>query len=285
MDTPNHTIIGRGRTGEILAWEAGRALKLYGADCHPDSVRREADVSRWVHHAGLPAPAVFDSDAHDGLHRVGGRLGILYQRIDGPTMLQDLGVRPWKVIAHSKTLAALHAEVHSVPGNGLPLMRDRIQRSIDRARGRVSEGALVSAREALRQLPDERQVCHGDFHPDNVILQEGGPIIIDWGPASAGHPAADVAWTVLLYRLGGVPPDTPPSLRVLLPVVRRWSLRVYLRAYFALTGYSWQDVEAWLGLMALLRLSDDFPEERRALVRRIEKQFKGGASRRSAPPE
>jgi aminoglycoside phosphotransferase (APT) family kinase protein len=275
MKPRDRTIIGRGRTAEILAWDEGRAMKLYREGCRREYVRREAEVSRFVHRAELPAPAVYDSEQVDGLYEIDGRLGILYERIDGPTMLRDLGVRPWMLVAYSKELAALHARIHSVPGDGLPSMRERIERSIDHASGRVSAKALAAARETLSRLPDVRQVCHGDFHPDNVMLPETGPTIIDWGPASAGHPVADVAWTVLLYRYGGTPPGSPILLRLFLAVLRRWSMRVYLRTYFDLTGHTWRDVKAWLGVVALLRLDDDIPKERQALIRLIETELAG----------
>jgi hypothetical protein len=62
-------------------------------------------------------------------------------------------------------------------------------------------------------------------------------------------------------------------MRLLLSVVRRWSLRIYLRAYSDLAGLSWHEVKEWLGVVALLRLSDNIPEERASLVRLIEKEF------------
>ena len=266
-------IVGRGRTAEIVAWDDGRVMKLYHAGSSREYVRREADVSRRVHEAGLPAPAVYDSDTPDGLHEVGGRLGILFERVDGPTMMRDLGKRPWMLPAHSRLLSSLHARIHAVPGEGLPSMRDRVEWSIDRASGSISECLERAARERLQTLPEVHQVCHGDFHPDNVILRAGSPMVIDWGPASSGHPAADVAWTYLLFRFAGTPPGTPIALRFLLFLVRRSSLRIYLRTYFGLTGRSWADVKAWLGLIAVLRLADGIPEERTRLLRLIAREF------------
>ena len=66
MTPRDREIVGRGRTAEILAWGDGRVMKLYLAGSGREYVRREAEVSRLAHRAGLPAPAVYDSDAPDG---------------------------------------------------------------------------------------------------------------------------------------------------------------------------------------------------------------------------
>jgi len=265
---PDARPIAQARTAEIYAWGNDRVLKLYRNGCSLAYVSREAKASRFVHRAGLSAPAVHDSDAENGLFEVDGRLGILYEWIDGPTMLRDLGKRPWMLVAHSKALAALHAQIHSVSGDGLPDLRERIEWGIGEAAEWLSEEVRDSARAALADLPRGSRVCHGDFHPDNVLLQEGGPVIIDWGPASCGHPAADVAWTILLYRFGS-PVGAPLAIRLVLGLSRKVSLRVYLRTYSRLTGRTRRDIERWLGVIAVLRLADGIPEERQALLRLI----------------
>lgn len=269
-------ILGRGRTAEIFAWGEGRALKLYRQGSHRSGIRREAEVSRRVHRAGLPAPAVYAADTEDGLVEIEGRLGIVYDRIDGITMLHDLGRHPWRALAHARSLAELHARLHTVDGAGLPRLRDRLERSLAHARGTISEEALEMATGRLRTFPEGDRLCHGDFHPDNVLLTARGPVIIDWGPATQGHPAADVAWTILLFRYAGVPPGTPRGIRLLLAGVRRLMLRTYLRTYGRAAGLSRREIEPWLLPVAILRLADGISEERAALRALISRELRTG---------
>jgi len=49
----------------------------------------------------------------------------------------------------------------------------------------------AAERAALRELPDGEALCHGDFHPRNVIVDGDELTIIDWVDASSGPPAAD----------------------------------------------------------------------------------------------
>ena len=53
----------------------------------------------------------------------------------------------------------------------------------------------LAALNMLRQLPDDDKLCHGDFHPDNIIVAPDGLVVVDWANAVCGHPLADVART------------------------------------------------------------------------------------------
>ena len=72
--------IGVGRTAEVYAWGDRQILKLYLANMPREWVDHEARIGHIVATAGLHAPAIGDNVEVDG------RLGILYERIDGPSM-------------------------------------------------------------------------------------------------------------------------------------------------------------------------------------------------------
>ena len=61
------------------------------------------------------------------------------------------------------------------------------------------------ALKVLERLPDDKFLCHGDFHPDQIIMSPKGPIVIDWITAIKGSPASDVAQSSLVLRLGAPP--------------------------------------------------------------------------------
>jgi len=265
--------IAVGRTGEIFAWDDNRVIKLYREGSLREYVCREASVSRLAHQLGLPAPAVYEANTEDGLWEIEGRLGVLYDWVEGPTMLRDLMRRPWMVVTHAKAMAALHAQMHGTPGEGLPDGRKRTASVIDRMTASLTNAQRAAAQEELAALPEGNSVCHGDFHPDNILLQEGGPVIVDWGPASCGHPLSDVAWTYLLFTIAGSPVGAPLILRLFLFLFRRFSLSVYLRTYFRLTGAASSDLDAWIGVISILRLGDGIPEERDRLLQLIGERF------------
>ena len=108
-------------------------------------------------------------------------------------------------------------------------------------------------------------VCHGDFHPDNIILSQRGPVIIDWPTAGSGEPAADVARTLLLFAIG-MPAETPAPTRILIALARGYFSRRYRARYLGSSGLTFPDVKAWLPVIAAARLAEEIDGETDYLV-------------------
>ncbi len=250
--------LAAGRTAEIYPWGEGKVVKLFRPGMAARMAEKEAATGRIVAEAGVCAPPVGD------VVTVGGRAGIVYGRIDGESLLQRLQRRPWAVWSLARTLGQLHARMHGVARPQLPAVRGYLQHDIARARELTAEvRAAVIAR--LDSLPEGDAICHGDFHPDNVILTRKGPVIIDWMTAGHGNPAADVARTVLMLRQGQPPGASAFQLRVI-ELLRQQLLAGYLRAYRAQRACPDRAIDAWTPVIAATRLREGIETERELLL-------------------
>jgi Ser/Thr protein kinase RdoA (MazF antagonist) len=265
--------IGVGRTAEIFAWDEGRALRLFRPGASLPYAIREMNAFRCANEAGLPCPGVYPSDDEHGLVRIEDRLGFVMDRVDGPSMLDMLSRRPWLLVRSARRLAALHLSVHSKEAPALPSQRERFCAAIERLRDDLGDETVERIQRALNALPDGQVVCHGDFHPDNVLLGEAGETIIDWGPATSGSAVADVAWTDYLFRHAGYPPGKVWWQRLMIFLLRRAFLAVYRRAYERRAPFGWGEVRAWESVNAAIRLGDGIPEERAFLLAFLHKRF------------
>jgi Ser/Thr protein kinase RdoA (MazF antagonist) len=164
--------IAQGRTAEIYLWGDGHVLKLYRDWCPPDWVEYEARVARAIYQAGIPSPEPLE------IVEVNSRRGLVYEHVEGISMLQDMNARPWRLIEHARSLADLQVQIHKKSIRGLPSYKDRLRFDISRS-AHLNPVLREKALAALDILPDGENVCHGDFHPGNVLLTEAGPIVID----------------------------------------------------------------------------------------------------------
>jgi aminoglycoside phosphotransferase (APT) family kinase protein len=112
-------------------------------------------------------------------------------------------------------------------------------------------------------------ICHGDFHPGNVIMSAAGPRVIDWVDASCGPPAADVARTLFLLRDGKLPNDLPLPRRLRIRLLRRRFVGGYLAAYRRRRPLDLNEVRAWRLPILVARLDEDIAKERDHLLRLI----------------
>ncbi len=254
-------MIAQGRTAEVFAWGDKQVLKLFLEGWPRGDAEREARSAQVVHDAGLPAPAV------EGIVEVDGRPGIVFERVEGPSMLNVLMSKPWKTPKLARTLAELQAQLHSCEVPELRSLRGAVQ---DVIRGSVllAESTKEAVLKVLEQLPDGNAVCHGDFHPDQVIMSPRGPIIIDWSNALQGNPLADVARTSFILQMGDVPSFI--ARRWLINSVRRLFYSGYLKRYLQLRATSREEIAAWELPMAAVRLTENIPEEKELLQAMVE---------------
>jgi aminoglycoside phosphotransferase (APT) family kinase protein len=195
-------------------------------------------VTRAVHAAGLLAPAAYE------VVEVGGRCGIVFERIEGVSLLDYTQARPWALFGVIRQFAELHARIHRCPAPaGLRSLRERIAAGIEASDS--PEAVKRTARQRLAALPDGTALCHGDSHPGNVLVTRRGPVVIDWDSASCGDPLGDVACTSRLMRTAHLPPWSPWYMHVMLKCLRPAMHRCYLRRYFRLHAGTRRQVEMW----------------------------------------
>ncbi len=248
--------IGVGRTAEIYQHGPGEVVKLFRPGTPQFDVDKEFALSSFAASVGVPTPRP------KGLVEQDGRKGIVFQQVSGPTMLAALSKNPWALSHQAKLLAHLHSQVHRHRADpGLPRQMDILSGWISKA-PLLTDGEKERVLSYLNSLEPGEQLCHGDFHPDNIIIGEQ-EWIIDWLNGMSGNPAGDVARTVLLLSFGSLPDDTPGALRLAINAMRRRLCRKYIAAYPKAAQINFQP---WLLPVAAARLKENLPEQEKNML-------------------
>ena len=261
------SMIGQGAEAEIYAWGEDRVLKLFFPARPRIAVEMEAQAARVAHEAGVPTPAVGE------IVEVNGRYGMVFERVDGPSMAAQLATHPWQLGRLAWQSAELQVAIHACKAPELMSLKDETRWEVNRTAA-LDAGVKEVVLRRLERLPDGDSLYHGDFHPNNVMMSPRGPLVIDWQCGRRGDPLADVARTWLLMRM---------CLPLLLADTKgRWLINVfvaayyglYLRRYRQLRPFADEELAAWKLLMVALRLAREghrFPEERRPMMDYIER--------------
>jgi uncharacterized protein (TIGR02172 family) len=270
-------LIGQGRQAEVYAWGECQVLKLFFPSEPRTALEVEAGAGRVANEAGVPTPAVGEIIELDG------RLGIVFERISGPSLSSELVRHPWRLRRAARQMAELQASIHACKTPELIPLKGETQLWIEGADADASVKEFVLRH--LERQPDGDSLCHGDFHDGNVIMSPRGPMIIDWPCGRRGDPLADVARTWLLMRMGGIEPLEGfwgrlllLVLRPLLAILRPIYYGYYIKHYRQLRPFRDEELAAWKLPMVALRLLRDghhiLPEERERMTDYIKRAIK-----------
>ena len=165
-------LIARGRTAEVYAWQDHQVIKLFYDWCPAPWIKHEVDIGRILVNVAIPTPKLLGTAFLDGCQ------GIIYERVDGPSMLSQLSTKPWTLGKFARQFADLHSEIHQHSGSAFSALRASLAGAI-RASKILTQAEIEAVLSSLERLPDGAVLCHFDFHPGQVILTAGGPVIID----------------------------------------------------------------------------------------------------------
>lgn len=257
--------IAAGREAEIFAWGDGKVLRLFREDRSREAVEREAAALAAVRAALPNVPAPGDCVEVDG------RIGLVMERIDGPNLFDVIAQQPYRVRAIGAETGRLHAAINGIAAPpSLITTRERMHASIARSDA-VPERLRAYLLDIVASLPEGDRLCHGDFHPGNVLRSDRGPTVIDWVNATRGDPAGDFARTSLMLDVGAPPPDAPALIRIGASFARRLMSHAYRRAYLAQRPLDPALVARWRIAHAGLRLTERIAEERPKLLAMLER--------------
>lgn len=193
----------------------GLVLRLFRAARDAGRARVEEAVHRAAVAGGHRVPRVPVQCAGQ---LILGRPFFVMERVPGTTMLQSFE-DPALAAAAPRLLARIQAGLHSLASSDLvaSLMADGVDpshltpfRLLDDIHRLIDSAELGDLKPIASWLdlhrpepPEDPVVCHGDFHPGNVMIN-GGEVtgVIDWGNVMLGHPEYDVATTRLCISIG-----------------------------------------------------------------------------------
>ena len=235
-------LIGAGKEAEVYG-RGTTVLKLYRSPASKASAFREAATLAAIETSGLRVPRVKE------VSRFGRRWGIVMSRAAGVSYGASIAARPHETSAYLDAMVKLHGQVHTCAGAKLPALKSRLESAI-RSASLLPAAQQVRLLSLLAGLPDGTSLCHGDFHPWNILGSTRSATVIDWLDASRGDPAADVCRSYVLMRKAG------PQLA-----------EAYVDAYAGGNPRTIAAIMAWLPVIAAARLSEGVADEEDDLLR------------------
>jgi thiamine kinase-like enzyme len=192
-------LIGVGNTANVYEWEEDKVLKLFH-EGYPDvAINMEYTNAIAIRELEFLKPKAYNFISYDN------RKGIIYDRLRGESLL-DWTIRTGNMPLCAYYMSKLHKEIIQNEVHDVPNYKDFLRYHIPSSLSLDKRKELLHS---IDNLADGNTLCHGDFHPGNIIMSQGHMYAIDFMNVCYGNYIYDVARTVFLLEYTPVPLEAP----------------------------------------------------------------------------
>lgn len=181
--------IGRGANGILYRIDQDNVVKVYFNTDALEDIRHEREVAKLALILGIPTAISYD------VVKVGESYGSVFELLNARSFSKIIASEPDKMDWCVNEYVSLMKRITSteVPEGKLPDMKKIVLKWAHFMKDYLPEEAgnkLVSLVEAV---PKDNHMIHGDYHTNNLELQNDEVILIDMDTLAVGHPIFELA--------------------------------------------------------------------------------------------
>ena len=197
-------IIGQGSNGIVYRLDPETIVKVYRNSDALDEMQREREISRKAFVLGIPTAIPYD------VVRVGDKFGTVFELLNARSITKLINAEPENIDAHVATFVDTLKHIHStaVKDGELPAMKAVAMDWAGYLKGHLPAAQQEKLSAMIAAVPEHPYMLHGDYHSNNVLVQNGEPLLIDMDTLCVGHPVFELASTFNAYvGFGAIDPE------------------------------------------------------------------------------
>ena len=185
--------------------------------------------------------------------KINNRWALVTEFIEGTPLDVLMREHPEKEDEYLNLFIDIQLEIMSKKVPLLNRLKDKYRRKVSEAD--IDDTTRYELLQRLEGTKNHDKLCHGDFNPSNVIINENGEYsIIDWAHATQGNASADVAKTFLLFSLNG---QTELAEK-------------YVNLFTEKSGIEKRGIQRWVPIVAAVQLKKGGAENKEFLEKWID---------------
>ena len=180
--------IAKGANGAVYRYDNETIVKQYfNRDALPE-IMQERENSRKAFVLGVNTAIPY------GIVRIGEGYGSITELLNATSVTKLIRANTedlsQSVAYFIDTIKEVHA-IETQPGD-LPDFKKWVLEWVDFLEGYLDEAHAKKMRTLIEGIPDSNYIIHGDYHTNNVMVQNGEPVLIDMDTLAVGHPVLEL---------------------------------------------------------------------------------------------
>ena len=188
MSVEGCEFIAKGANGAVYRYDAETILKTYFAKDALPEIKQERENARKAFVLGINTAIPY------GIVRVDDGYGTVTELLNATSVTKlirnnpdDLSEAAKYYIDMLKSIPAIKAEDGEVPD-----MKETALAWADFVAPHLPEEQGKKLRALIEAVPKQNTLMHGDYHTNNIMVQNGEPLLIDMDTLCMGHPVFEL---------------------------------------------------------------------------------------------
>lgn len=222
----------------------GKTIKLFVENYSKADILNEAlNQARVEEGTDLNMPKLLE------VTKIDNRWALVAEYIEGTTLESLMEQHPEKLDKYLRKFVEIQLTILSKQVPMLNRLKEKYKKRINETPN-INDNTKYELLHRLEGMKNHTKLCHGDYNPSNVIINENGEFfVIDWAHATQGNASADVARTYLIFSMQG----------------KADIAEKYLNLFAEMSGIPKTNIQTWIPIVAASQLSKGIEEEQEFL--------------------
>ena len=184
MSVEGCEFIAKGANGAVYRYDDETILKTYFAKDALSEIKQERENARRAFVLGINTAIPY------GIVRVGDNYGTVTELLNATSVTKLIRKDPEDLSLAVKYYIDMLKNIHAiqVADGEFPDMKETALEWADFVSAHIPEEQAKKLRALIEAVPKRNTMMHGDYHTNNVMVQNGEPLLIDMDTLCMGHP-------------------------------------------------------------------------------------------------
>ena len=188
MSVEGCEFIAKGANGAVYRYDDETIVKTYFAKDALPEIKQERENARRAFVLGINTAIPY------GIVRVGDGYGTVTELLNATSVTKLIRNNPDDLTEAAKYYIDMLKSIHAitVEDGAVPDMKETALDWADFVAPYIPEAQAKKLRALIEAVPKQNTLMHGDYHTNNIMVQNGEPLLIDMDTLCMGHPVFEL---------------------------------------------------------------------------------------------